>query len=879
VSTDSDFSTPRLPDQPVISSYRDWLAGVDQQLQQQFEQQAEISSLLTARSAALDHLIRQVWSEICADLQTISLVAVGGYGRGELHPQSDLDLMVLVTDASMEAYEEPVGRFLTFLWDLKLNVGHSVRSLNDCAEQARADVSVMTNLMEARLLCGSAELLDQMCERLAIDQMWSGRDYFVAKLEEQKQRHHRFHDTVFNLEPNLKEGPGGMRDIQTLSWVAKRHFGVNSLAGLVDVGFLEPEEGQSLLAGKLYLWRLRWALHQIAGRPEERLLFDYQRELAHQFGFRDEHDQNLAVEQFMQTFFRTVMHLERLNERLLQAFDEEFLEVEASQSIEIIDTEFQSRNGYLEALSDQVFINRPASLLGVFLVLQKRPELRGMRASTIRLLRRNLDLIDDDFRTSREAQQSFMTLLRGRGNVPELLSLMHRYEVLGRYLPEFGRVSGRMQFDLFHVYTVDQHTLSVLQYMHNIAAAGSEQSYPMFSTIHARLQKPELLLLAGIFHDIAKGRGGDHSQLGEDDARRFCRLHRLSEADTNLVCWLVGNHLVMSVTAQRQDISDPDIVNSFARAVGNLVYLDYLYLLTLADISGTSPKLWNSWKASLLSELYISARQAIQRGLENPLRRSEWIDATRREAAELLTDAGWSQAELETIWAELPDGYFLRHSAEQVAWQSGEMRRARETALPWINTRQQGGHGTTEVFVYSRNRDGTFATILAVLGQLELNIVDARVFNTSDDRVVDTFQVFERGGKPVQREQLLQRIRDRLADALSAESLQPTPVEKPLPGRLRHFLRPTEINFGPGGEQRTQMELICSDRPGLLATVARVMFENRVRVHAARIATFGEKVEDYFLITDFQDAPLSKPAQERLCNDLMTALSEEEQAS
>ena len=519
--------------------------------------------MVNTRAATLDLLIRKVWAECCGELQDVCLVAVGGYGRGELHPHSDLDLMVLVGDNCTLPIEEPISRFLTFLWDLKLNVGHSVRSLADCQVQARDDVTVITNLMEARRLFGPTTLFDRLGQSLAADQMWPGAEYFAAKREEQRQRHHRFHDTVYNLEPNLKEGPGGLRDIQTLAWVAKRHYGVDSLTGLVQVGFLEAEEYQSLLDGQSYLWRVRWALHEAAGRNEERLLFDHQRELARLFDYRDQHHENLAVEQFMQEFFRTVIHMERLSERLLLAIEEDILQLGRRVEIESIDSEFQLRNGYLEVVSEQVFKLRPASLFQLFLILQQHSNLKGVRASTIRLLRRNLELIDDDFRASVEVQKTFMALLRGPGNVPELLMRMHRYEVLGRYLPEFGQIVGRMQFDLFHVYTVDQHTLSVLKYMYQIARAGADPAYPMYSDIHARLEKPELLYLAGIFHDIAKGRGGDHSQLGELDARSFCERHGLSAADTNLVCWLVGQHLVMSVTAQRQDISDPQVVNRF----------------------------------------------------------------------------------------------------------------------------------------------------------------------------------------------------------------------------------------------------------------------------------------------------------------------------
>jgi [protein-PII] uridylyltransferase len=602
-------------------------------------------------------------------------------------------------------------------------------------------------------------------------------------------------------------------------------------------------------------------------------LFDYQRDLALQLGFVDEQG-NMAVEQFMQEYFRTVMKLERFNERLLQSFEEDILLAEEAAEAQPLGSSFVLLKGYLQATDDDIFRRTPVTIIELFELLQQHPEIKGVRAATARALRRSLDVVDEEFRADPNIRQRFIALLRARGDVPGLLARMHRYGVLGRYLPAFGLIEGRMQYDLFHVYTVDQHTLFVLRNLYRFASGGSNvEAFPLVTEIHARLPRPELLYLGGFFHDIAKGRGGDHSQLGETDAAVFCSDHGLSESHTALVCWLVRNHLLMSVTAQRQDISDPEVVNRFAREVGNLLYLDYLYLLTLADISATSPKLWNSWKAALLSDLYRLARQAIQRGLGNPVRRSQWIEDSRREARAQLLDSGMDSGLLDRLWLHLPDEYFLRVSVEQIVWQTGEMASADGGTT--VGVRRKTDRGTTEVFVHADNVDGTFATIVATLGLLDLNIVDARVFNTGDEWVMDTFQVLDQRGQSLDDPGRAERIATALAENLAVRPLVPPCQRRELPRRLSHFVRAPVIAFSPARDDpRTMMELNCSDRPGLLARVAEVLLENGVRVHGARIATFGERVEDYFLLSDGQDAPLDADTEQVLASAMQARLGE-----
>ncbi len=868
-----DFLWPDLPPVPQARACREWLHRVDRQLARGFKAEVDIEHLVRQRAAAADQLVLSAWEHFVGVEDGVALVAVGGYGRGELHPYSDIDVLILLARAEGESLSARLSGFVTFLWDLKLALGHSVRTLKQCLAAARKDVVVATNLMEMRLLAGAEDLFRRLEADLKPERMWAGRKYFEAKRAEQLARHQRYGGTAYNLEPNLKEGPGGLRDIQMVTWVANRHYRARSLHDLVKVGFLEEREYEALVEGQRYLWRLRFGLHLAAGRAEDRLLFDHQRALAREFGFRDSRPDNLAVEQFMQDYFRRVMHLERLNERLLQAFDEDILASDRPARLVIVEPGLQVRNAYLEFAAEDTLDERPELIIKLFAVLQANPKLKGVRAGATRQIRRHLDRMDDRFLHDPEVRRIFAGLWRDGRRLPEILERMHRYEVLDRYLPVFGRIVGRMQFDLFHVYTVDQHTLEVMKYVERFAVGASEQDYPMAGSVFARLEKPVLLYLAAFFHDIAKGRGGDHSELGEAEARRFCADHGFSTGETRLVAWLVRHHLLMSITAQRRDIGDPVVVNHFAQQVGDPGYLDYLYLLTMADISGTSPKLWNTWKARLLADLYLLTHAALGRGLENPVQRSERIAATREEAQAALAAAGVDPAAVEALWRPWPEDYFLRHSADQVTWQAKTLLEGNPTAGPLVAVRRAARGGAAELLVHARNRDGTFATIVDEIGRAGLNIVAARAINTLDAMVIDTFQVLDAGGSADLEEASARSICRRLERALSRKTLTLPQRQPRVPLRLTHFQRPPSITLRPDpGGHGTELELLCSDRPGLLAEVAAVLLVHKVRVRGARIATFGDRVEDFILISDRRDRPLSSARCERLKRALTVAL-------
>ena len=649
----------RLAANSTPAAWREILRQAHEELRQRFLAGDPVEELVHARAALVDTVLLEVWRLHCAGQPSWALVAVGGYGRGELHPASDIDILLLVPQPPVAAASGVVEKLVTFLWDIGLEVGHSVRTMAECREECVGDVSVMTTLLEARLLAGNAAQLEAMRVALAPDRIWPVKQFFEAKVREQTERHLKANDTAYNLEPNVKTGPGGLRDIQTIAWVAKRHFGTDSLDGLATHGFLTLAELRRLRQAQAFLWKVRFGLHTLTGRHEDRLLFDHQIRLAQSFGYEDA-SYTLAVEQFMQRYYRTVMDVSLLNELLLQLFREAILS--ESEPPRPLNARFQVRNGSLEAVSEEVFVRSPAALLELFALLQQNPEIRGVRASTMRAVAKSLWLIDEEFRQNPRHHRLFLEILRSPVGVTHELRRMNTYGVLGRYIPAFGRIVGRMQYDLFHAYTVDAHTLFVVSNLRRFAISRYDHELPEASRVMQQLPRSEVAYLAALFHDVAKGRGGDHSELGAVDAEAFCLEQGLSPYDARLVAWLVRNHLLLSITSQKQDIGDPQVINAFARKVGDETHLDYLYVLTCADVRGTNPKLWNSWKASLFSDFYQRVRRALRRGLESPIDAEHVVRDTQDAARRLLMERGVAESENAGVWLRFSAGYFLQHS-------------------------------------------------------------------------------------------------------------------------------------------------------------------------------------------------------------------------
>lgn len=845
-----------------VGEFRTLIQRNTASLIERFRGGCPVHVLIDARTRFIDGLIETAWRQFLGPYgEIIALVAVGGYGRSELVLHSDVDLLVVLdhgaeTDPEDLPYHGNLSGFLSFLWDIGLKPGHSVRTVSECAEAARSDQTVITNLLEGRLLAGSPSLWDAVRAQIEPEHMWPSASFFAAKIGERQARYAKYHDTAYNLEPNVKEGPGGLRDIQLVGWIMRRHYQARSLRDLVSHGWLTDSEYLELKEAQCFLWRVRFALHALTGRCEDRLLFDYQHDLARMLGYEGT-STNEVVERFMQDYFRTVTGVERLNELLLQLFDEAVLHHDEELFTVPVNECFQAVNDYLEALHPGVFRENPLALLEVFLLLQKNTTLKGIRAATIRLIRQHIYLIDEDFRRHPRACELFMAILRQSSGITHQLRRMNRYGVLAAYLPEFGQVVGRMQYDLFHVYTVDEHTLFVVRNLRRFALEAFRENHPLCNELFRLIDKPEVLYIAGLMHDIAKGSGDDHSEAGERIARDFCVRHGLGTRETRLVQWLVRHHLLMSMTAQRKDIGDPEVIHEFALAVGDQNTLNHLYLLTVADIRATNPALWNSWKDALLQELYTSTSWTLRRGLNNPPGYAEQIEAAQAESRELLHRLGLDNATIDRVWDRLGEEYFLRFLPEEIAWHTVAIASFHPERLPLVQLRPSSQRGSTEVFIYHRNDDGLFAQSTAILDQLGLTILDAKIVSAHPGFALLSFNVLEQiGTAPTGLSRLVQ-ISRRLSEGLGKTS-HPLPVHR-LPGRqIRHFAVHTQVFFHDDPQNRFSMlELVATDRPGLLSKVGQAFMQEGIRLHHAKITTIGSRAEDIFFITDRQDRPLT----------------------
>lgn len=854
---------------PRADFFKDALAQGDRYLTQRFEAGAPVEEVIAQRGRLMDQALAAAWRAQLPDDCNAALVAVGGYGRGDLQPGSDIDLTLLVTPRSRSQLKASLETFLAFLWDLGLALGHSVRTPKECLSEARADVTVATNLMESRLLAGNEDLHRAMLRLTGPNKVWPSRKFFEAKRAEQAQRHGKYDNNEHNLEPNVKEGPGGLRDVQTVEWVAKRHFGATGLKDLTRHGFLTRAECQTLESGRNFLRRVRYTLHLTAGRGEDRLLFEYQKQVARKFGCSGQN--NAGVEKFMKSYYQTAKEISRLNEMLLQHFQEEIIYARRREKIRPLNKRFQIRNDFIEAKNRGVFKRYPFALLEIFLLLQQNPGIKGVRASTVRLIRESLVLIDDRFRKDLGNQSLFIEIIRQPRRVGHELQRMHKYGVLGAYLPEFAMIEGLMQFDLFHVYTVDEHILFVIRNLRRFGLDEYASRFPLCHRILREIPKQELLYLAGLFHDLAKGRGGDHSGLGAEAAQRFCQRHHLSEYDARLVAWLVQEHLLMSKTAQKEDLNDPEVIKAFAQKVGDAMRLNYLYALTVADINGTNPQLWNSWKAALLTELYAKTAAALRRGLENPIDKEALVREAKAQALALLKQDEDGETGPEGAWARLSDDYFIRHKPDEIAWHTRAVLKNGKAPLPLILLRDSAKSGATELFIYMRDHDNIFSRSVQTLDLLGLNIVDARIMNSADGHTLDTFIVLERSGAVVKGRKRKKEIRETLKSNLSVLDQPVKRVRRVGADKFKHFTVPIRVAFSIDEKnQRTVMEVSGADRPGFLSSIGSALELCGMRLQAAKIATYGERIEDTFYITDRDNQIIADADRQAWLSDAIT---------
>ena len=851
---DHDHLQQQLAALPSVQVLKAALQAGQSQLDDIFQEHKEnrINELVHARAWLVDQILRMAWQQYSWP-EEAALVAVGGYGRRELHPQSDVDLLILLgngLDAS--SWHRCTQEFITFIWDLGLQIGSSVRTLEDCCEQAKNDITIATSLIESHTIIGKADLREQAFDWVISEQAWGNEAFYKARIESQQERHRRTNDTEYNLEPNIKNSPGGLRDIQTIGWIGKRHFGLSNMAQLAGHNYLNKSELDTLRKSTDYLWTIRYALHLIAKRPEERLLFDHQRKLATFFGYED-NEEELAVEQFMHRYYRTAMHLAELNQTLLQLFDQGILHAHEADLVVSINRRFELRNGRLQACYPSLFLRQPFAMMEAFVILAQHPQCQAIGAECKRLIQTYRHLIDDKYRRDIRVNSLFMELLRSPQRMSHTLLEMQRQGVLGDYLPAFNRIVGRMQHDMYHIYTVDAHCMKVVKKMRELLLPKERERFPVASRLVHQLPKIELLYIAGFFHDIGKGSGRDHSVVGAEEVRHFCKQHQLGKWDTELVSWLVRHHLLMSMTAQKRDISNPDIIHEFATKMGDQLHLDYLYVLTVSDINATNPALWNNWRASLLRQLYTATNRVLRLGLDVPVNHQGLIEQSQIDARKLLQAQRFNPASVMRLWKNLGDDYFIRENAKTIAWHTRTILNHQiEGPLVAISeTSFSAFEGGTQIFVYTQDKANLFAVLCAILGQLNLDIQDARIITTEDGHSMDTFIVLDSHGNTInETPTLLAQLQERLTQALLYPNDFAYIVQQRQPRAHKLFNQPSSVSLtNPEGRSWTRLELFSADRPGLLAQVGLVFMRLGISLQKAKIQSIGGRVEDVFFIT------------------------------
>lgn len=883
-SAPSHWTMPALP-QPITNPasfdskpYKRWLDGIDDLLNAQLIcGKLGIQDVIYLRTHALDLLLTAVF-DVLKLPHTLALFAIGGYGRGELFVYSDVDMLLL---GDVDAHQSKIENFVSSLWDIGLLPAISVRSLND-TRVALGDHTIATALLEARFITGN-KTLDGTPQNM-VKQAWTIQDFYHAKMTESKERHLSHNATEYNLEPNIKNGVGGLRDLHVLLWLGKCYFAdVRGFGELKKQGFLLDNQYDTLIKAQNFLWQIRHHLHTLTQRPEDRLLFDYQKSIAKTLNFLPDTQGNESAEALMKVYYQHAMQVASLCELLCDYFYENYLNPPLPFSCRSIDDDFYQINAHngtpakIAIKDPALFDKKPAALLGIFLAMAKH-NIKKISASTLNALYLASELIDETYRQNPTHKALFLANLQDNNYLFHRLRLMKRYGILARYLPTFAPIMGLMQYDLFHRYTVDAHTLFLIRILHRFADLGNEvyqQKFDLVSQVYQHINRKDILAIASLFHDIAKGHKGDHSTLGATDAYEFCVSHNMSQDDASFVAWLVQEHLTMSLTAQKQDIYDPDVIANFAKFTGTITRLNHLYVLTVADMNATNSQLWNSWRASLLKQLYLSTHRVLSLGAQ-VAQKDSVIDARKQAAIALLPQLDTNV--LQALWQGFDEDYFLKQKPEDIAWQSQEIlnHKATLTQQPIITLQNHADLALDAIslFICTQDQDNLFAKTVCVLDQMGLSVLDATILSVQIDGqtcALDSYILIDRFAKRDHKgslksdflldQQRQQTLINKLTSAIYQDGCVSPTKSFGFDRQLKHFSVPTQVQFSRATSHAHQghhvMQLITKDRPSLLAQVGRVFSVLGVKVHGAKITTMGERAEDIFYLSDKDGATLT----------------------
>ncbi|MDG2061161.1 MAG: [protein-PII] uridylyltransferase [SAR86 cluster bacterium] len=867
-----EISNLNLPNElkEIDEGFKYWLN------KSKYRKNNKIKYFLRKRSDSLDRFLCYLWKKNnLHEALNIGLFAVGGYGRRELHPFSDIDLLILSTKEIEKEIEKKIEKVIQAIWDQGFTVGHSVRTLNQAKKQSFVDLSTATNMLESRILYGQLNIQKTLEKIITSSSMWKGKKFLEAKIQEQNERHNKFDNTEYNLEPNIKSSPGGLRDIQVISWLMLKYSTRTDLKLVKPKEVLTKSERLELINSRNFIWVIRYLLHMVSGREEDRLLFGNQIILGSQL-FPQISSEHEAAEKLMKKYYQSAFNISEINNTVVKSFKEKIM-YKSRANFRNIHARYIEKYNLIE-LKDNVSIKKSSYvLLEIFLKLCKNSHLDGIGPNTLRRLKENRHLINKNFRENKRNSNLFMQILRSPRLMVTALEEMNRLGILGRYLPEFGRVMGQMQYDLFHIYTVDAHTIEVLRNMRRLFLGNSKDLYPLASSIIHELPKLEILYIAGLFHDLGKGTGKNHSLEGAKKVEEFCKKHGLNSDETALASWLVSNHLLMSTTSQKEDLSDPNIINQFAIVTGNVTKLHYLYCLTVADITATNPSLWNNWKATLLRELFYKTRDFLE-GKHKNIDEKNYSELIKLEAAnELIKKDVLSKNKIEHIWKNFYTSYFKDMDTSTLVWHTTELHnKLGTTSLVKVKIYPNLSKlETSQIMIYTKDRPNVFGTIVSILDKNNLQIFDAKLHETKDGNCLDSITVSDQNGNHINNDsKLINELKKQLTESLDAEKLKKQKTSKRFTNKLHNFKKNTVIEIKHDMKNRwTQIDIDTLDGPGKLMTITNILNEHKASIVRARISTLGERVEDRFCIMSAEGTPFVKQKElNKLIENLKNSL-------
>ena len=849
---------------------RDHLHDLEERLAGFFRDGYAISSLLAYRTHYVDDLMCCLYHSFHLDeIEGLTLLAVGGYGRAELFLKSDIDILIASEDTLSDAASEQISAFISYLWDLKLDIGSSVRTIAETLENVNADLTVCTNLLETRFLCGNKDVYDKLLATIKSESTWNAKRFFHAKVAEELERHHAYKDTSYALEPDLKQNPGGIRDIHVMQWIANFHFQAKTAEDMLSLGFLSQEEYEELIESRDVLYQVRYALHVHTRHEDNRLNLDCQPAVAELLGY--EGSSNAQVETMMRDLYRTLRRIRELNSMALQL---EVLRITGQlgdEETQFLNNDFVRRGPLIDVTTPDVFENDKSKMLEIFLLMSRHPEVVGLHVNSLRLLRRTRRSMTNYLVEIPECRAIFRSILNDPRAAAIAFPLMHEHRILSAYMPAWEKIEGLSQFDMFHLYTVDEHTIRVIKNF-GIFSNSREPAYNLFKHVYSQLSNPEILIVAALLHDIAKGQGGHHAQLGAGEALYFCQLHRYTLYQTRLVSWLVYNHLLMSSTAQRRDINDPQVVSEFSKKVQDEEHLNLLYCLSVADICATNDREWNSWKDMVFKQLYFSTRQALRHGLEMPHDIKLHAGENMELAIKYMRDL--NEQDIRSYWSYFRPEYFIYYTPQEIAWHTRNILTFKVESHPLILFAQHEGTGTEMlIFIREHNPRFNFGYLAYIMTKKRLNIQSAQFIRNRLNHSICTIKFQSQMGSCIDNDRL-HSIRSALIKGISEEPSLDNIDSGPEKSKKKIFKIPTVINYlEDHTKETTSLEISALDQPGLLARVGIVFNRFSLFVRSARITTTGERADDFFSVTDKQGRPLNERTKDKLAKALADALN------